>query len=75
MLEQRFRWLSGLEAGSSSDFERSVASNEKQACSSSDLACSVASKQARAVAAQTLQKASSSSDFERPVATERTLEQ
>ena len=33
MLEQRFRALGGLEARSSSDFERSVASTEKEACS------------------------------------------
>jgi len=53
MFEQSFRALSGLEARSSSDFERSVASNEKEACSSTDFERSVAfrrsKKQARAV--------------------------
>ena len=60
MLEQCFRALSGLKARSSSDFERSVASKEKEACSSTDFERSVASthlqrplrrskKQARAV--------------------------
>ena len=53
MLEQCFRALSGLKARSSSDFECSVASKEKEACSSSDFERSVAfrryKKQARAV--------------------------
>ena len=53
MLEQRFRALSGFQARSSSDFECSVASKEKEACSSSDFERSVAfrryKKQARAV--------------------------
>ncbi len=42
MLEKCFRALSGLKARSSSDFERSVASKEKEACSSSDFERSVA---------------------------------
>ena len=53
MFEQCFRALSGLEARSSSDFERSVASKEKGACSSTNFERSVAfrrsKKQARAV--------------------------
>ena len=53
VLEQCFRRLSGLKARSSSDFECSVASKEKEECSSSDFERSVASKrykkQARAV--------------------------
>ena len=53
MLEQCFRALSGFKARSSSDFERSVASKEKEACSSTDFERSVAfrryKKQARAV--------------------------
>ena len=53
MLEQCFRALSGLKARSSSDFECSVASKEKEACSSNDFERSVAfkryKKQARAV--------------------------
>ena len=49
MLEQRFRALSGLKARSSSDFKRSVASKEKEACSSIDFERSVASKHVRAV--------------------------
>ena len=49
MLEQCFRALSGLEARSSSDFERSVASKEKEACSSIDFDRSVASEHVRAV--------------------------
>ena len=44
MLEQSFRALSGLKARSSSDFERSVASKEKEACSSIDFERSVAAK-------------------------------
>ena len=53
MLEQCLRALSGFKARSSSDFECSVASKEKEACSSSDFERSVAfrryKKQARAV--------------------------
>jgi len=53
MLEPRFRELSGFQARSSSDFERSVASKDKEACSSTDFERSVAfrrcKKQARAV--------------------------
>ena len=53
MLEQCFRGLSGLKARFSSDFERSVASKEKEACSSIDFERSVAfrryRKQSRAV--------------------------
>ena len=51
--EQCFRALSGLEARSSSDFERSVASKEKEACASINFERSVAfrrsKKQARAL--------------------------
>ena len=53
MLEQCFRALSGLIARSSTDFERSAASNEKEACASTDfdrsVACRRSRKQARAV--------------------------
>ena len=53
MLEQCFRALSGLEAGSSSDSERSVVSKEKEACSSTDfersVACRRSKKEGRAV--------------------------
>ena len=53
MPEQLFRALSGLEARSSNDFERSVVSKEKEACSSTDFERSVAfrrsKKQARAM--------------------------
>ena len=53
MLEQRFRALSGFQARSISDFERSVASKEKETCSSSDfersVACRSYKKQARAM--------------------------
>ena len=53
MLEQLFRALSGFRARSSSDFERSVASTEKEASSSTDFERAVAfkrsEKQARAV--------------------------
>ena len=53
MLEQCFRALSDFRAHSSSDFERSVASKEKEVCSSTDFERSVAfgryKKQARAV--------------------------
>ena len=59
MLEQCFRALSGLKARSSSDFECSVASKEKETCSSFDFERS----EARVLcisSAQTLQKARSS---------------
>ena len=47
MLEQLFRTLSGIKACSSSAFERSVASKEKEASSSTDFERSVASKHAQ----------------------------
>ena len=47
MLERCFRALSAFKARSSSDFERSVASKEKEACSSIDFERSVASKHAQ----------------------------
>ena len=53
MLDQRFRALSGYGARSSSDFERSMASKDKEAWPSTDFERSVAfrrsKKQARAV--------------------------
>ena len=54
--------VSAFKARSSSDFERAVASKEKEACSSIDFECSVASKE---------KEACSSSDFERSVACRR----
>ena len=53
MFDQYFRALSGFKAVPSTDFERPVASKEKEACASTDFERSVASrrskKQARAV--------------------------
>ena len=47
MLDHYFRALSGLKAVPSTDFERPVASKEKEACSSTDFDRSVASRRSK----------------------------